>query len=410
MAFKVTAPKCLVCLTVWLLIFFYSSGSSLSQAAPFTKPASWPEFRKDHNGYSFRVQMRFQVTDIRVGEISVKELFEKTDHEEPSWRTGGHFKQITVRLIIKSDEHLKTLQARFAEQNTDNLTVLIEDSRRSSWDWIPGCGAEELYRMMVYIHIVTPCQMITNVVYSVISAKFESQREGQTDKPINLNELYDKLLHETIEPYLSNLEPLSQNNPCFESKTFKLLKWIRQEEASGFGSGEYSLSEGLKGLLEPVIKAMREVYPEWSQYNLQVNITGYTDKEEVGKSEDKELKIDKTGIDAAVWSRMNIPLQIYYGRCEVDTLAKDGKKEYINFMTGRGMQIPGTIKNNCQLGAARAYVTLVYLLNELGRTGVEDSYATGGVDPKLYKNSTIDDQRNRKIDIEFTVKAGKIEK
>jgi hypothetical protein len=129
----------------------------------------------------------------------------------------------------------------------------------------------------------------------------------------------------------------------------------------------------------------------------------------VDKTKGKELLMTKTGIGAEIWGKIENPWEVYYGGCSEDRAR--GEKIYISF-TARGgeRRVGDRIYNNCELGAVRAYVTLVYLTNELSRVSPDDTYATGGIfsGPDV-NNKSKDNLEKRRVNVEFTLKAAKVD-
>jgi hypothetical protein len=247
-----------------------------------------------------------------------------------------------------------------------------------------------------------PCEEISRIARTSINSIIKERIEelGETDKPIGIDELFQKLLNDDeINQYMASLSPVKEDHRCLTIYQLKKLREVG--EVSGFGFGEYSLNKDLQGLLDLIVNAMQNGGINWPQYKLSVKVTGYTDTAEVGSV--KKFQTNNTGID---WGDNS--LDIFYSGCQGNQLV-GGNPVYINFGTNGGKKIKD-ITNNCELGAVRAYVTTVYLINKLGRNSIDYSYATGGI---FYKSKDVgkkDDQSRRKINIEFTIKAARIDK
>jgi hypothetical protein len=373
------------------------SGYWLYTSSQTIKYARLEEFA---DGVSFTEQMRLRVKDIRIGETSVIDLFRNPEQREPTWWEYYTLKkrEITLALIRRTD--VEELGRRLAERHADRLRVILHDDRDTIWKSIWGLRSEDRYNKVVDIVITMPCDEITRIIYQSINSiiKAKIQEEGKTDKRIDLNEVFDLLLRDQIEPYIASLDATKRDDPCF--KTFQLLKWLRGEEASGFDFAQYRINDGLKGLLDQVAYALIEGKSAWALHNLTVKVVGYTDPVRVTK-EGIPLQKEKTGIDD--WSKVENPLDVYYSACIGDRSA-GGDPIYIALARPIGDRIRVQIRNNCELGAARAYVGSVYLMNRLGRSGIEYSYATGGIYPN---SGNTADLKKRRINIELTVKAAK---
>jgi hypothetical protein len=343
--------------------------------------------------------MRLKVKDIVIGKESVKQLFKDIEQKEPSWIEYYSGKTNTLTLIIKDSASLEELRVILAAQGVDGLKVILQDDRDTFLRTIfPG-----RFNSAIDIPIImTPCEEMTRIIYTRINSivKEQVQKEGETDKRINLDQVFDMLLHDEIEPYIANLDVTKKDDPCIN--TFQLLKWLRGEQAPGFDLGEYNINEGLRGLLQPVTDALVDIQSSGALYNLDVKIVGYTDPVPV-RTDKIDLQLNKTGVDD--WSKIEKPLDISYSGCSNDNL--DGKNPvYIDFTNSGREHIKQKISNNCELGAVRAYVAMIYLMNKLGQKGVEYKYATGGIYPG-YDNNKIKDSRKRKVSIELIIKTAK---
>jgi hypothetical protein len=376
-------------------------GYWLYTSSPTIKYARLEEFA---DGVSFTEQMRLRVKDIRIGEASVMDLFRNPEQREPTWWEYYTLKkrEITLALIRRAD--VEELRRRLAERHADRLRVILHDDRDTIWKSIWGLTSEDRYNKIVDIVLAMPCEEITRIVYQSIKESINSkikqriEEERETDKRIDLNEVFELLLRDQIEPYIASLDATKKDDPCF--KTFQLLKWLRGEEASGFEFAQYQINEGLRGLLDQVADALIEGKTGWALHKLTVKVIGYTDPVPVTK-DGIALQRDKTGIDD--WSKVENPLDVHYSACVGDRQA-GGDPIYIALGRPLGKRIRDKIRSNCELGAVRAYVGSVYLMNKLGRTGIEYSYATGGI--YLNPGDTAD-LKKRRINIELTVKAAK---
>jgi len=377
-----------------LLVLF--GGIPAVRGTPAEKSIQLQELLK---GFSFTEQIRFKVEDIVVGTKSVKDLFDDLDHRQPTRLEYYTFKETTRQLRVSSNEKLAQLQQTLIAEGTDRLRVTLKDDWQTFWKHIPGLSSESLYVSSFEIQIVrTPCDEVTRIIYSSIDSiiRKKIEKAGTTDTNINLNEVFDKLLNDTLEPYLATLAPVAQADPCF--KTFRLLKWIKGDDVTGFDSGEYRLHDGLQLELEPTIVALLQIHSNWSKYQLRVKVVGHTDRQVVITQ--KDFNLANSGI--AVWDNLENPLNLRYSGCSGDRLT--GRQPvYLDFVQNSGTPIK-EITDNCKLGAARAYVATAYLRYKLGLPGVEYDYATGGVYSSS-KYTSESDALKRRIDIEFTIRA-----
>jgi hypothetical protein len=355
-------------------------------------------------GLSLDVQIRFKIKDIVVEKQSVKYLFDAIGEREASWWEYYTFQKTPLRLTVKNSGDLAKLQQTLTAQHADRLRVILRDDRNVIWKQIPGLRSEQLYSDTLELVISqTPCDEITRIVYESINfiINEEVQKAGVTAKRININEVFDKLLHDKIEPYIDGLDPISKEHSCF--RTFQLLKWVKGEDVDRFDSGEFRLHDGLQQALEPTNIALLDLLSNWSQYTLSVRVVGYTDSVVVRR--DREFRLENTGI--AGWDTVKDPVNVRYSGCINDKLTQR-QPVYIGFGENSGQAIE-YITDNCKLGAARAYVATAYLRSKLGVDGVQNSYATGGIYPTRDNNEKADATK-RKVNIEVTMKAARTEK
>ncbi len=379
-------------------------GYWLYQSSPTTKSVPLEEFVK---GVSFSEKIRLKVNDILVGEVSVKHLFQNIEQKKPSWWEYYFIlPKNNLSLIVNNPEHLEELRLTLAVQHTDRLKVILQDDRETILRriWV----VRDRYEKVIEIPIViTPCDEITRIIYTSINSiiKEQTQKQGETEEHIDLDEVFDMLLRDKIEPYIAGLDAVKKDDSCF--KTFQLFTWLDGKDVYGFDLGEYRIHEGLQGLLDLVIDVLVKIYSNWERSNLSVRIIGYTDLATVN-TDGIDLQMDRTGIDD--WSKIENPLDVRYSGCSDDRV-EGNAPVYISFITGEEKQIgQKKIRNNCELGAVRAYVAMVYLINKLGPNGVKYSYATGGIYSSPNDNDKKKDPKKRKINIEFTIKAAKTDK
>lgn len=384
-----------------LLLLSSLSGCSSHNSSPGAETVPVEKFGV-RRGVILNEQMRLEVKDILAGNKSVKALFEDLEYKEPSLREYYSLKKRDINLLISNPEHLEKLRQTIAEQKTDRLKVILEDDRKTFWRGWSLWSSEDRYRKVIEIPVATTtCDKVTRIIYERINSiiKDKIQKAGETEQHINLGEVFNLLLRDEIEPYIDNLKSVEKNDPCFE--TFQLLKWLRGEDVPGFDFEKYRINEHLQGLLEPVVGALKDIQSNSTQYHLVVKTVGYTDNVPV---EAIRLQKEETGIGYDGWSAIQNPLDVRYDGC-TDNRLNNSAAGYIGYNSGVGRKIGHNIINNCELGAVRAYVATVYLMNKLGRDGAEYSYATGGV-----SNDEKDDAKKRKINIELTIKAAHAEK
>lgn len=417
MAFKVSAPAALLSTTLLLTLF----GSLPCQVdAEDTEAVRLERFTV---GVTRSALRRYRMKDIRVGAVSVLNLFTKEHledrikklQEDDSWYPAGYLKPQAIHLHINSGERLDKLKRVLIAHPGEPLELLLWDEWDPVWTRVSRWNCKGPYEYSIRIPVEfkqTKCDEVTRLVYDrIISPLIKergevSQTKRETDRRLDVNDMFDKLTADgEIESYLDSLGPAT-DNPCV--KTIRLLKKLKAEKADRFGLGEYELSGEIRGGLKLIIDAMA-IDPGWWNSSLSLKVTGYTDEVEVDKDKGKELLTSKTGIGADIWDKVENPFEVYYGGCSEDKV--HGEKVYLS-LTPRecGRRVGGRIYNNCELGAVRAYVALVYLTSELDRVSPDATYATGGIysGPDI-NNKSKDNPEKRRVNVEFTLKAAKVD-
>jgi hypothetical protein len=337
-----------------------------------------------------------KVVDIRAGDESVKSLFQDIEFTDPVGLKYFYGRQ-EIDLSLKTPEDFTVLLKTLNKHDADGLTVFLSDAQDGHWRRRPGLGSEDRYSKTVYIPFrMSTCDKVTRLVYKELNLiiQKEAESEGTTEKRISLDEAFDLLMHDRIEPYIKQLDQTKKPDPCFE--TFELYKWLKREKAAGFERGEYRVNEGLQGLLGEVANALLNLRQGQKRFDLRVEVLGRTDDVPVIGI---PLRADRTGF--ADWDTLSSPLeQVYYGGCRGDSLS-GSQRLYVDFGSRQGTRVWPSVDDNCELGAVRAYVAVVYLMKSLGRDHVSYRYATEGV---YSDKSETDDKRKRMVEIDLTIR------
>jgi hypothetical protein len=412
MALKVSARNKTACLLISLLITL--SGSRPCRAE--TEKTEAVRLETFTVGVFRSARRRYQVKDIKVGDVSVLSLFKEVDRTKPAWWPGGYLWQEEIPLVINGGKELEKLKQVLIAYPDHPLEVVLRDEWNPIWSRIARWNSKDPYEYSISIPVTferTTCDKVSRVIYEKIISKVIKEenekpvkKEREADRRLDVNEVFDKLHDDNeIEAYINSLGSVT-NNPCVE--TIRLLNSRTEEKTTGFDSGEYTLHKKIQDGLKLIINAMA-TEPGWWKSDLSVKVIGFTDEIEVKENIDKELQISETGISTDAWSRIANPFEVYYSGCHGNKV-KD-KPVYLSFPAGRSEQQVGhRITNNCELGAVRAYVAMVYLTSELGRNSLEDSYATGGIYSGPDANNKKDDPEKRRVHVEFTIKAAKVDK
>lgn len=362
------------------------------------------------SGVDLKTRERLDVTDIVVAGKSVKHLFQHIPPKKLSAREYYRNTRHTIQVLIKGPQELQELKIALATVPESRIVVLLEDRHKTWLRYVLPNSRFERKASIAYE--VTPCDAITRIVVEKVDllVRQEAQKSGQTDKRISLNEVFDKLLRGEIEKYMRSLDPIRAGDVCF--KTFEMLHWLNGEDASGFDFGDYGLNSGLRGLLIPAVTGLLSVKSQWSQSRLNVRVVGRTDSVPFGdlvNQDRRELRRDRTGIQD--WTKIGSPLHIRYAGCTTDRM--DSAQPVYSTLDVGDRSVPWLelregehIENNCGLGAARSYVAMVFLINSLGLDSVDYSYSTGGV-ARPRPTAAVPDARERKVDIEFVLKAAR---
>ena len=327
------------------------------------------------NGVTFSAQAQFRVADVLVGRSSARSLFEDTPWSAPSFFEYNMYRKNDIRLRIRNRDALVALHRLLIDNRAGAVTVLLVDNRRL-YARVPGLSDGQRYRKEILIGVQLPdrpCIEMNRIVYQAVNTRIKKELnlKGQTERHVNLNELFDALLRERINQFMAELDPLSKETPpCI--RTIQLWKWLNVEDAPGYVSAEYRLHEGLKTLLDPVVDTLNDLPPRWNLNRLQLRVAGYTDAVPVDAI---DLSTKETGVDD--WAKSGNKLDIWYRGCSGNLLSGQSP-QYLRLGEQQGIRVPQRIRNNCQLGAARAYVATVYIMNRLQWPDIESSFATGG--------------------------------
>jgi hypothetical protein len=323
-------------------------------------------------------------------------LFKIDKDEEPSLWDADYFDEKTIHLII-DDQNFAELEAIIKEQAAGGLDVILLD-KRQVWGWMPWNAYEEFHMREFYVPVETKCEEITNIFFrkitSTVKEQYERRMEGGTNEPVSINRVFGDLVAGKLEDYITSLEAVNRDSKC--QTTFELLQWLKGGNAAGFDSGKYLLRPDLQAMLQTIERGAQTTKDEWSQFILEIRVIGFTDQHEVKR--EIPLLARQTAI---YWGNVKDPPDVHYSGCRDNNLDIRDNSVYLNFNGAGGTAIT-SIRNNCQLGAVRAYVAMVYLFNRLGVRNISYSYATGGVHPTATR-----DADKRKIDVELTVKAAK---
>lgn len=403
MARKPTASSKTQFLIAWLFVALFGSCTTQSSS-----PKISVRLEQLLSGVSFDEQMRLKVKDISVGKdgkASVKDLFQISPGPDPSAMDRYFWvKKNTKSIVIKDAASLERLRQTLAAQHSDELTVTLVGDQDDWWRKYSEQRYDQWNSTKIAITILpTPCDEINRIIYDRINSAIHETVQKQIDEKIDLDQIFDLLLHNELKPYLAKLESgeIRTDDDCF--KTFRLLEWLKGQEIPRFRSGEYAMVGSLQGLLDPAINALIDTRSNWMRYNLGVKVVGYTDDVPVRK-EKIDLLMERTGIDN--WSNIEKPLDVHYLGCKDDNL--NGKEPaFVRVGSSEGQEIRQKISNNCELGAVRAYIAVVYIKNRLGWQDVEYSYATGGIAPEDRNSGGKYDSQRRKIHIEFHIKAAR---
>jgi hypothetical protein len=347
---------------------------------------------------SVRAQLRFQVTRIMVGNVSVDHLFVNANTNQTNWRKGGYFTRVDRPLRIRSGADLNKLRGILLQEGKFELKVTLEDHHLGWLRRIPGLRSARYQQELTIPVSLSSCDRRTQLIYTKVTSLVEGQMrmEGETTAQLEVSEAFYKLLSEELEDFIKSL-PRPTEGPCPDK--IELEKFVETKGLAGFESGGYQLTEGLKSFLDIMRVAMRDSARNWLQYHLDVKVIGYADRNEVRRKID--LSTSLTGIDEAAWQTIPNSLEVYYDGCKRNRLEKE--PVYFDLLNAQGKPIR-EITDNCELGAVRAYIAVAYLKSKFGADDVDLSYATGGVAPG--KTGKVD-PADRRINMIFTMKGAR---
>jgi hypothetical protein len=353
------------------------------------------------SGVSFTKKNRYDIVDFRISDLSVKDLFIIPPRKLP---VGLHYyagedEKVTIRL--KNESALSELRAAALLQNDLRIEVVMEDDRESPLRRFFGGILPLDFSMKVEIPFMigkeTPCDRVTRVFYRSIDSALrrEVRLTGDSRVPIKLDRMFSLLLTNDIEPFIHSLGVPDQKNACFDG--LHLLKWLRNEEIDHFDLSSYALRRGLKDALRGVASSLASL--KWERYHFEIELIGYTDQVPFQSLKSRPVTPSETGIDD--WSHVRNPLEIYYNNCQDDRVMGSGPKS-IPFGAETGNFVGREVNDNCKLGAARAYVATVFLINTLGVKDIQFKYGTGGI---LLTADKVADPLKRKVEAQIVVKS-----
>lgn len=373
------------------------AGAPAIATAP-TEPATIIRLENLSQGVVIRARRRLHIADIRIGQISVKRLFHYPPPKPLAWRDyyRGHVDDI--RIVARDQHALDELRRLILPKPLGTIIIELRDDRQSFVrrlyrnKWNSPRFAEE--RQIIVSPDATLCDGVTRIVYTKIDPvlRRELQRIRQTAQEISLEDIFEILVRDEIDPFLDRLDP-DRQDPC--SRSFHLLSWIKNEEAPGFEYEQYRIHDELQRILGTVAATLGSLSRDWEQSRLQVRVIGYTDADEVVGI---ALKAEATGI--AKTGALTDPIRVHFGGCRNDRREREAPV-YVDIDGMHGRPVGMTINDNCELGAVRAFVAAHYLRNKTGDDKVEFSYATGGI------SDAASDALKRKVDLSISVKAAR---
>ena len=368
------------------------------------RPATLDQLYK---GHPVNLKERFAVSRVQVAEDDVTEFFVLEAQRPTSWNPR-RIGEATIK--VRNKHSLLKLQILLAHQKDPHLALIVEDDGwvATIYRFLPSSfQISARFKDTVYVPVdLNPCENITAVIYQNIDSvlKRTIERAGQTGDPVTLDDVFELLLKEQVEPFIERMErirPRDTRHECYT--TFSLLNWLRKKEAQGFEFYGYSITDDLKEILGRIGSSLRDMQA-WQRYQLWISVTGYTNdirfgKDDYGRNLELPLLAGNTGVRS-----LRDPLRIWYTDCSGDVLQKNGPIE-ISFASSGQQEVGDLVSDNCELGAVRAYVALAFLRQAIGTDAIELSYATGGISPAAPKGKK--DPATRKAEIRFRVVAAR---
>ena len=246
----------------------------------------------------------------------------------------------------------------------------------------------------VSLYLESACDTVSRIVYDELEESFDGNVRSNTEKildeSVDVNVLFGKLKQGELRSWLNSFSTSTEEiGPADCIEIFELLKYIKQDDISGFPVNEYVLNESLEAYLEQVAKAITLYIKNYGDglSELNIQVVGYADQRRISAGQ-------------YIANRLN---NVYYfpSTCGGERAAQLAYSELEN---PRGIRVPARVTNNCQLSALRAYMTANFLsqrLTDLGsdKLSVVYSYAAGGV------ASGSDFEANRKVNVLLTFQA-----
>jgi hypothetical protein len=174
----------------------------------------------------------------------------------------------------------------------------------------------------------------------------------------------------------------------------ELLRWITGRPVVGFEQGKYRIEGGVEEALDALAETLHHISLQWTERQFELAVVGYGDSVPV-KRTGIPLLPDSTGVAGL------FDLAVQYSGCDRDRLVAVQPVFIPLEQVDSDLSIR-IVRDNCGLGATRAFVTSAYLQSKLSNQPLHFSYGTGGV-----SRSSTNLTRNRKVDVTITIKAAR---
>lgn len=352
------------------------------------------------SGVAVSKKTRLAIYDVTVHRKTVRALFDVYDHADSRFsRYIGANSEAIVKL--KNRAAMAELRAILIHENAVGIAIGLRDTGLVAKGYsklpkalLPNLVTEAVISIPLLIE-VTPCEQITRIVYQEIDAVFQRQlrRAAETGEAVTLDDVFRRLLDGKLKAYLDELPSPTQDDSCVT--TFDLLKWMKSEDVRGFAFSSYAVTPMMRNVLQVIAGAIGK-FRHAQRYRLQIDVTGFTDN--VAFKQVPNLRLSTESIT----DQPKRPLHVFYGRCVADHAKPVA--EFVPF-GGTGTRAVGeSVRDNCELGAVRAYAATAVLASMLG-PDLTCRYATGGV---ARSGADASDDEKRKIAVQILVETATV--
>lgn len=296
---------------------------------------------------------------------------------------------------IKSKKNL-------SNRNIDKLEIVFKHNSFLRSFFLP--------RPKITYKIQLGCEVVTQILFEQVDNQIKQSRTIASKKNIDLNEIFSKLIRDSLNTWVSTLDTISltskKQSGCI--RLIKAIRYLNTGNASGFKSRAFTLKpedlepdQGIIAYINTVDLLIRPFLQnnKDGKLNLSIYITGYADSTKfvnpipLTGSEPILMSIDWCNTNS---NQANTFASLKDISKVLSIIKRTNQERSGNFTVLEGQIAPN---DNCQLSAMRAYYVAREFENRF------DNLSNNVTINYFYKAGGISDDRilakNRKISIEL---------